>query len=112
MALRCDVWRVLLGVPDSTHDPPRGKNTPGTSPVKSVMPRCSEVRAGQSRVTLIPNTWLLRRRLMLRMMHRAFYFQGHFNLRRWGFTHRLVLGAELLLLVLLRDGLGGDAADR
>lgn len=44
---------------------------------------------------------------MLRMIHRAFYFQGHFNLRRWGFTHRLVSGAELLLLVLLGDGLGG-----
>lgn len=61
-------------------------------------------------MTLILNRLSVWRRLMLRMIHQAFYFQGHINLRRWGFTHRLVLGAELLLLLLLwRDELGGRA---
>lgn len=79
------------------------------SRVKSVMPSCSGVRAGHPHVTLIPNTWPLRRMVVCR----AFYFQGHFHLRRWGFTHRLVSGAELLLpLLLLRDGIGGAEAGR
>lgn len=104
--------QVLYWVPDSAHDPSQ-EVTPGNSRVKSVMPSCSEVRAGHPHVTLIPNTWPLRRRLMLRMVCRAFYFQGHFHLRRWGFTHRLVSGAELLLLLLLlRDGIGGAEAGR